>query len=614
MKIVLKFIIYVTIFYIIIILIGNVIGGIPKGSNEYSSYQLDDEHKSLPYSIVSSTKGKFPELSGSLTVEIQDNFEKPALYIPYYQGNLDVWINGKQVKISDNTARRPYGVFYLRDYFVELDRSSSRKSLNLEFMLTSPGDIRETTFLTLSNMYVAELAAVKKISNMKSIYYDIFRPALIFSLLVTASLLFMLIYFDALGPSAVPLVSFIIFLAVLFSGSLTFIWGGFSVVNQYSFSFGLFGSAILNFYVSTLTHRGASKRDYFYCAAAFIQALFVLGKYFTSTNTFNLTSINASFNLPLLLAGMFFVVVRTLYLAINGAGSKFLLLSAVIFVWMLTLINGALGRFGFVDITVNLPALSMLLLYFVMGYIFAAELVAAKNVLALKNVEMTEALAHQEKQQLQIQFKETEKLKEQEVMRRNYERIYNDLHDGVLTYLFSIKTLANKISDSRAERIGSMSQFCLNEIRIILSSGVSGVAPLILSLASFRHHIFDTLTDRGIDTHWDVKSLIELPPSDLAFNLEIVRVIQEAVNNAVERSGCTNLSVIASLNGNDRLLFVIQNGGGITLSENCGSGLGLKSMEARIIRLGGKFTIQPTKSGATLSFIVPLPQVNRSHF
>jgi signal transduction histidine kinase len=280
---------------------------------------------------------------------------------------------------------------------------------------------------------------------------------------------------------------------------------------------------------------------------------------------------------------------------------------------MLTLINGALGRFGFVDITVNLPALSMLLLYFVMGYIFAAELVAAKNVLALKNVEMTEALAHQEKQ-LQIQFKETEKLKEQEVMRRNYERIYNDLHDGVLTYLFSIKTLANKISDNRAEKIGSMSQFCINEIRIILSSGVNGVAPLILSLASFRHYIFDTLTDRGIDTHWDVKSLIELPPSDLAFNLEIVRVIQEAVSNAVERSGCTNLSVVASLNGNDRLLFVIKNEGGVTLSEDRGSGLGLKSMEARIIRLGGKFTIQPTESGATLSFIVPLPQVNRSHF
>lgn len=175
MKIVLKFIIYVTIFYTIIILIGNSIGGVPKGSNEYSSYQLDGEHKNLPYSIVSSTNGKFPELSGSLSVEIQDKFEKPALYIPYYQGNLDVWVNGKQVKKSDNTGQRPYGVTYLQDYFIELDRSSSRKLLNLEFMLTSPGDIREATFLTLSKMYVAELAEVKKISKIKTVYYEIYR-------------------------------------------------------------------------------------------------------------------------------------------------------------------------------------------------------------------------------------------------------------------------------------------------------------------------------------------------------------------------------------------------------------------------------------------------------
>ncbi|MDP4989638.1 MAG: hypothetical protein NWQ37_00295, partial [Marivita lacus] len=223
-----------------------------------------------------------------------------------------------------------------------------------------------------------------------------------------------------------------------------------------------------------------------------------------------------------------------------------------------------------------------------------------------RNVEISAALAAQSRR-LEVEFNQSAILRERDLLARSYERISNDLHDGVLTYLFTINTLADKQGVIDARKIQNLSQFCLNEIRIILSSGVTGSAPLIMTLANLRHNIFDTLQELGIETHWNVKGLVDLPPTDLRFNLDIVRVIQEAIHNAVERSKCTSLSVFAETKANNVISFCIINEGGTPLTKSNGTGFGLRSMELRVNRLGGQFSISPSRTGAKLEFDVPLP-------
>ena len=226
--------------------------------------------------------------------------------------------------------------------------------------------------------------------------------------------------------------------------------------------------------------------------------------------------------------------------------------------------------------------------------------------MAVVNAKMRLALKEQSRQ-LEAEFVSASKLRERDIVARNYERIYNDLHDGVLTYLFSIKTMGASLVGKEAGKVSTLAQFCLNEIRVILSSGVTGKTPLILTLSNLRHNIFDSLPDIGVQANWDTTALLDLPPTDLRFNIEIVRVLQEAVHNAVERADCSSLSVVATLRKDKMICFKIVNEGGVTFHEGTKKGFGLKSMSSRIQRLRGHFAIIPATGGAELTFEIPMP-------
>ena len=63
---------------------------------------------------------------------------------------------------------------------------------------------------------------------------------------------------------------------------------------------------------------------------------------------------------------------------------------------------------------------------------------------------------------------------------------------------------------------------------------------------------------------------------DLKTNLEILRVVQEAIHNAINRAKCTNLHFITNTNSTGYITFQILNFGGKTFSEK-----NLAQMKAR---------------------------------
>ncbi|HKC20523.1 MAG TPA: ATP-binding protein [Candidatus Dormibacteraeota bacterium] len=80
-----------------------------------------------------------------------------------------------------------------------------------------------------------------------------------------------------------------------------------------------------------------------------------------------------------------------------------------------------------------------------------------------------------------------------------------------------------------------------------------------------------------------------------AFNL--LRIVQEALVNAVRHGRAGRIDIILSTSTDDHaLIVVLDDGAGI---RDAPSGIGMAGMEERAVILGGKFSVEPSVTGGT---------------
>ena len=164
-------------------------------------------------------------------------------------------------------------------------------------------------------------------------------------------------------------------------------------------------------------------------------------------------------------------------------------------------------------------------MFVVVGSSFIAQLVLVQRQLEGANLNLSRQLDVQRKR-LDKYFLEEIATKERLAVAQEQSRINGDLHDGVMSYLMSIKMLSEQRNEPVFDRIGTIVKFSLTELRVIFSGGSREKSPLNVVLATFRHNVVDTLLLSGIDVHWDTKALLKAPETDFGFNLEILRVVQ----------------------------------------------------------------------------------------
>ena len=80
-------------------------------------------------------------------------------------------------------------------------------------------------------------------------------------------------------------------------------------------------------------------------------------------------------------------------------------------------------------------------------------------------------------------------------------------------------------------------------------------------------------------------------------SLEIYRIVQEAVGNAVKHSGATTIAVQLTVAEGRLTLSVTDNG---TFHQGSKRGVGLDSIRRRAAAIGGKVTITHPDTGGTV--------------
>lgn len=219
------------------------------------------------------------------------------------------------------------------------------------------------------------------------------------------------------------------------------------------------------------------------------------------------------------------------------------------------------------------------------------------------------------------------RLAESEALRREAEvaravdsertRIMREVHDGVGSNLVSALAAAEHSSANPAT-IDTIKRALAN-LRLAVDSLEPVEGDIVLLLASFRHRMEPGIKAAGWQLEWSMADLPPLPWLDTGGALNLLRICQEALANALthsrgrvialrsepgERQGRSGISITLSDDGVGIPVKAAPAGGGRTESR---SGKGLANMTARARALGGHLHIGSGERGGTrLTLWLPL--------
>lgn len=207
-------------------------------------------------------------------------------------------------------------------------------------------------------------------------------------------------------------------------------------------------------------------------------------------------------------------------------------------------------------------------------------------------------------------------------MERMRNRIAQDLHDEIGSTLSSISlysavmqkstnNLPTKASDILGKIINSTSEIMekMNDMVWTIKSDNDDFEQVVNRMRAFAVNMTDS---KGIKLHFMVGQKTESLKLDMDKRKNIYLIFKEAVNNAVKYSGCKNLNVSLTKNGNQLILLIKDDGAGFDINSSSENndllgGNGITGMKIRAKELKADFEISSLISeGTTIEVAIPI--------
>ena len=173
------------------------------------------------------------------------------------------------------------------------------------------------------------------------------------------------------------------------------------------------------------------------------------------------------------------------------------------------------------------------------------------------------------------------------------ERLVSDLHDGLGLHLLTALKMARDPAAGR-EALAEVLADCLDDLRLAIDSmsNIDERDPVLL-LASLRFRLAPRLQAAGVQLDWQVEGEVAPQPwMDAPRALHLLRVVQEALANAVRHAGATRVLLKVQAQGAGVAVSVIDDGRGIGATAGA-AGHGLANMRRRAALLGATLSVGP---------------------
>ena len=180
------------------------------------------------------------------------------------------------------------------------------------------------------------------------------------------------------------------------------------------------------------------------------------------------------------------------------------------------------------------------------------------------------------------------------------QRLTHDLHDGISGHLASIIALSERTGDKPTELAA---REALNDLRLVIYSLDLDDSELPVALANFRDRLIPQLQRLGIELDWSIASLPEVSGVTPGNALAILRILQEAVTNAVKHGPARRIAIRGTAAAGDRIMITVENDG--RAFSEAGRGHGLANMRRRAAGLNGEVAIEALAHGTRLTLLLP---------
>jgi signal transduction histidine kinase len=197
-----------------------------------------------------------------------------------------------------------------------------------------------------------------------------------------------------------------------------------------------------------------------------------------------------------------------------------------------------------------------------------------------------------------------------EARQEERESLLRDVHDGFGSKLATARMLADR-GRLDPKQFADYLQEIMADLHLVVDTLSHSDTTLAEALADMRYRFERRLAGASLQVHWQIE-LEGLPAQNPRTVLHQLRVVQEALNNALRHAGAKNIRISAryDASGQSLVVSVVDDGSG--LDENVRQGHGLNNMLTRARESGGQLSIKNLEPGTEVSLIVPMPPAVRA--
>ena len=543
---------------------------------EFNAAPASSRITSLPVSEMRHGNAAPIHLQGNLRIDRSGPITSDMIYVPFYEGRLKFFANGTQFFDSDTQKYWQSGL-RIPDALIPLPKTDGKQPPDISFSIESQG----IGSVTLSKIYFGQDAALAVFAQRNTVYYENMRAALWGAEIFIVIVLITLAVLGSVNADAVPPI-FII--TALIIGGIGIFGNAFpSLIDAFPYlitfmplaAFGLiqFGNNIFDPSTSPIN------KPHLGLAIAISVASLILG----SQSVTDMKLINLYFTLPGLLLIVLYVAAKSFYrffwLGNKNSGIYFTAMMAI----LTTLGHDAAYRFGLISDGIILVHAGTVAVIFCVGTLYISVVARSRSQLAANNL-----LLEKERAQSQAML-----------------QVHSELHDGVLNYLSIVNILSQEKPKTALGDINKLSRFAINEVRIILGQREQSEEDLFTALGTLRQQVVDHIPHSRVAIDWSLLVLMDYPKIRSATVLEITRIIQEALHNAIVRADCKTLVVSATKTTENQFTITIENSGGKSFEGEREGGFGISNMMMRARKINAKIDLAPIAGGAILTVDLP---------
>ena len=521
------------------------------------------------------------------------NIDRPYLYVPFYQTNLKIFANGVLAYGSEIDGKWRNAT-HLENVFVNLPKEK-------KIIITASINGSMTPSQSVSNFFVGPVSKLKVFKTANEFYYYDLRTAFLGAqLCIIAMLLIASIPAGSIKPIITPL----ILLAFLCSVGLSSQANSFSTIQSfypYLLSFTpLFALALLDFH-STIEKKEIELSKAYLATVIFCTCIILLSK---TTNLFQIQLWNMSIIPPLMISVLIFTMIKSAIMFFKNGGTANALYLIVTFFALAAIIHDIAFLFGFSNNGIIISNIGTALFFFMVATFYLVRLSTEKIELASHQSILENALRGLE-DDLRKNFEENQILIREKVANQEMSRINSELHDGIMTNISMIQALSEKASANRNLSINLLSKSIISEIRVLLMLRESKDTTLLMALSEIKRQLVDPAELMGVRFVWETKGLLYGPHLSRELILDIVRIIQEALQNALFRANSKFIIFKGELDIDGSIKLYLENREGKSFKKNSEKGFGIKNMFVRANKNNIELSLDGTSDGAILILRIP---------